>query len=164
VKEQTRAYLDKARELLDEADVILSVNRHEAAGRAAYMAGFHAAQAVIFETSGRIFKSHGGLQGEFQRMVRSDPRVSDDIRAFLGRTYNLKAIADYLIGPGSHISPEMAHEAVDSAHRFVECVAGLMPTPQLDLSDAERDRILDDIRNANAEREQDHERDGDRER
>jgi uncharacterized protein (UPF0332 family) len=129
VKEQTRAYLDKALELLDEADAILSINRHEAAGRTAYLTGFHAAQALIFETSGRIFKSHGGLQGEFRRMVRSDPRVPDDIRAFLGRTYNLKAIADYLTGPGSHISPEMAREAVDSAHRFVECITGLMPTP-----------------------------------
>jgi hypothetical protein len=51
VKKQTTAYLDKARELLDQAETILRVDLHEPAGRAAYMAGFHAAQALIFETS-----------------------------------------------------------------------------------------------------------------
>jgi uncharacterized protein (UPF0332 family) len=129
VKEQTAAYLEKARELLDQAETIFSVHLYEPAGRTAYLAGFHAAQALIFETSGRVYKSHGGLQGEFSRLVRHDPRVDDQIRAFLGRTYNLKGIADYLTGPGSHISDEMAREAIDSAKRFVECIAGLLPAP-----------------------------------
>jgi uncharacterized protein (UPF0332 family) len=122
VKEQTSAYLDKARELLDQAETIFDNGLYEAAGRTAYLSGFHAAQALIFETTGRIYKSHGGLQGEFRRLVRNDPRVDDQIRAFLGRTYDLKAIADYETGPGSHIS-------VDRARQFVECVAGLVPTP-----------------------------------
>jgi uncharacterized protein (UPF0332 family) len=83
----------------------------------------------VFETTGRVYKSHGGLQGEFHRLVMNNQRVDDQIRAFLGRTYNLKGIADYLTGPGSHISAEMARDAIDSAKRFVECVAGLLPTP-----------------------------------
>jgi uncharacterized protein (UPF0332 family) len=106
VKEQTAAYLEKARELLDQADAIFSVRLYEPAGRTAYLAGFHAAQALIFETGGRVYKSHGGLRGEFSRLVRNDLRVDDHNRAFLGRTYNLKGIADYLTGPGSHISAE----------------------------------------------------------
>jgi uncharacterized protein (UPF0332 family) len=52
VKAQTSAYLDKSRELLDEADAILRIDLYEAAGRTAYLAGFHAAQALIFETTG----------------------------------------------------------------------------------------------------------------
>jgi uncharacterized protein (UPF0332 family) len=98
VKPQTTAFLEKSRELLDDADAILSVNRHEVAARTAYLAGFHAAQALIFETSGRIYKTHSGVKGEFHRLVKDDPRVDDQIRAFLGRTYDLKAIADYLRG------------------------------------------------------------------
>jgi uncharacterized protein (UPF0332 family) len=129
VKEQTAAYLEKARELLAQAETMLSVCLYEPAGRTAYLAGFHAAQALIFETSGRAYKRHGGVQGEFSRLVRNDPRVDGQIRAFLGRTYNLKGIADYLTGPGSHISAGMAREAIDSAKRFVECVAGLLPAP-----------------------------------
>jgi uncharacterized protein (UPF0332 family) len=50
VRSQSSAFLEKSRELLDEADAIFDINRHEAAACAAYMAGFHAAQALIFET------------------------------------------------------------------------------------------------------------------
>jgi len=89
VKEQTSAYLDKARELLDNADAILRIDLYEAAGRTAYLAGFHAAQAFIFETSGRIYKTHSGVHGEFSRLVKDDPRVDDQLRAFLGQAYTL---------------------------------------------------------------------------
>jgi uncharacterized protein (UPF0332 family) len=105
VKAQTSAYLDKSRELLDEANAILRIDLYEAAGRTAYLAGFHAAQALIFETSGRIYKNHSGVHGEFSRLVKDDPHVDDDLRAFLGRTYSLKAIADYETGPGSPSRP-----------------------------------------------------------
>jgi uncharacterized protein (UPF0332 family) len=53
VKEQTGVYLDKARELLDQAEVILRIGLYEPTGRNAYMAGFHPAQGLVFETSGR---------------------------------------------------------------------------------------------------------------
>jgi uncharacterized protein (UPF0332 family) len=117
---------------------MLAVNLTEAAGRTAYLAGMHAAQAFIFETSGRIYKSHGGLQGEFSRLVKNDARVDDQLRSFLGQAYNLKEIADYETGPGSHVSPERAREAIDTARRFVECLTGLMPMPQADPTLAER--------------------------
>jgi uncharacterized protein (UPF0332 family) len=127
VKEQTGAYLDKARELLDQAETIFAADLYEPAGRTAYLAGFHAAQALLFETSGRIYKSHGGLQGEFARLVKDDPRVDDQIRAFLGRSYELKSIADYETGPASHISAERAREAIDSARRFIERITSMIP-------------------------------------
>jgi uncharacterized protein (UPF0332 family) len=126
VKAQTSAYLDKSRELLDEADAILRIDLYEAAGRTAYLAGFHAAQALIFEISGRIYKSHSGVHGEFSRLVKDDPRVDDDLRAFLGRTYSLKAIADYETGPGSHVSAESARDAIVTARRFIDRIAGLL--------------------------------------
>ena len=56
------AFLDKPRELLDDAEAMLRIDRHEAAGRTAYLAGFHAAQALIFETTGRIYKRHSGVR------------------------------------------------------------------------------------------------------
>ena len=40
--------------------------------RAAYFAGLHAAQALIFETTGRIRKRHSTVQGEFAGLVRDD--------------------------------------------------------------------------------------------
>jgi len=38
------------------------------------------------------------VQGEFARLVKNDPRFDMELRAFLPRTYNLKAIADYQTG------------------------------------------------------------------
>jgi hypothetical protein len=38
-----------------------------------------------------------------RRMMRDEPRVNAELRAFLGRTQNLKAIADYETGAGSHV-------------------------------------------------------------
>lgn len=56
------------------------------------------------------------------------PTLADDqIRAFLGRTYDLKAIADYETGPDSHISAERAREAIHNAKRFVETITGMIP-------------------------------------
>jgi uncharacterized protein (UPF0332 family) len=127
VKDQTGAFLDKARELLDQAETIFGIGLNEPAGRTAYLAGFHAAQALIFETSGRIHKSHAGVQREFSRLVKDDRRVDDPLRAFLGRTYSLKAIADYETGTGSHVSAKAARDAIDAARRFVECVTNLVP-------------------------------------
>lgn len=129
---QTGAFLDKSRELLEHADTMLGVGLNEAAGRTAYMAGYHAAQALIFEAMGRVFKTHSAVQGEFGRLVRDEPGVGPDVRAFLGRAYALKAIADYEIGPGSKVPAERAREAIQTARRVVECVTGLLPPDEHD--------------------------------
>jgi uncharacterized protein (UPF0332 family) len=49
VTPETGLFLDKARKSLAEAAAVLAINLHDAAGRAAYLAGFHAAQAFISE-------------------------------------------------------------------------------------------------------------------
>ena len=127
MKPQATAFLEKSRELLEHAETMLSVGLHEDAGRTAYLAGFHAAQALIFETHGRVFKKHSTVQGEFGRLVKDDARVDMEHRAFLGRSYQLKAIADYETGPGSKVSAETARTTLQTARRFVECVISLLP-------------------------------------
>jgi uncharacterized protein (UPF0332 family) len=65
VKAQTGAYLDKSREFLDKAQELFDAHHWpDEAGRAAYLAGLHAAQALIFERSGRVPKRHSTVQGE----------------------------------------------------------------------------------------------------
>ena len=105
MKEQTGAFLEKSRDLLERADTMMGVGLTDDAGRAAYLAGLHAAQAFIFETTGRVYKKHSGAQREYSRQVKDDPRVDASLRTFLSRTYQLKAIADYETGPGSQIRP-----------------------------------------------------------
>jgi uncharacterized protein (UPF0332 family) len=131
VKPQTGAFLDKARELLSRADAMLGIGLNEDAGRTAYLAGLHAAQAFIFESTGRAFKKHSGVQREFARLAKSEPSIDSELRAFLPRTYNFKAIADYETGPGSKMSAESARAAVQAARRFVEHVIALIPPNSL---------------------------------
>lgn len=127
MKPETSAFLAKSKELLDRAPALLAQDFTDDAGRAAYLAGFHAAQALIFEKQGRSPKSHGGVQSEFAFLVKNEPMIDRDLRAFLGRTYNLKAIADYETGPGSKVSTAQATEAIAAARSFVAAIVGLLP-------------------------------------
>ncbi len=63
------AYLTKARQSLNEARIVLANDLAEAAGRAAYLAAFHAAQAYIFDITGKAAKTHTGLRTEFSHLA-----------------------------------------------------------------------------------------------
>ena len=124
MKPQTAAFLAKSREFLNKANDLFGAHHWpDEAGRAAYLAGLHAAQALIYETTGHTRKRHSTVQGEFAQLVRNDPRFDMELRAFLPRTYNLKAIADYLIGPGSQVTVEQAQQAIATAIRFVDTIS-----------------------------------------
>ena len=105
---------------------MLRAGLNEDAGRAAYLAGFHAAQALIFEREERVFKTHNGVQGEFARLVKDDYRFDVNLRPFLGQTYKLKSIADYETGLGSKVTKAQAGEAIAAAKLFVARLAVLL--------------------------------------
>ncbi len=123
---ETDSYLAKARELLEQADAMLGISLHEAAGRTAYLAGFHAAQALIFARTGKVLKSHHGVHTEFLRLTKDDQRVDPTLRMFLSQTYNLKSIADDETGPGARISVERAKTAIATGRRFVALMTTLI--------------------------------------
>ena len=108
MKPESVSYLEKAQTLLSEAGAIFNTYLHEAAGRSAYLAGFHAAQTFIFELTGKAPKTHSGVHREFLRLTKDDPRVAPDLRIFLSQSDNLKAIADYQTGPGAKVPAELA--------------------------------------------------------
>jgi uncharacterized protein (UPF0332 family) len=120
-------YLAKSREFLAKANGMLESWPDEAA-RAAYLAAFHAAQAFVFEQTGQVAKTHSGVRTRFGQLIRSDPGFDPELRAFLGRAYNFKAIADYDAGPGAEIPPEHAARAIRTALRFVDRIADTMAT------------------------------------
>jgi uncharacterized protein (UPF0332 family) len=126
VRPEARQFLDKANLLLKDASTMLSVQLNEQAGRTAYLAGFHAAQALIFETNGRVLKTHHGVQSEFLRITQNEPRLGEELRGFLSRTYNLKAIADYETGSGTQIPHEHARAAIVAARRFIDAIESLI--------------------------------------
>ena len=115
--------------MLIEADGMLGMKYYDAAGRAAYLSGFHAAHALISERTARAVKTHRGVNAELHCLTREDPRLDTELRAYLGRAYNLKAIADYETGPQSEVSPELATEAVEMGKRFVAKMIELVEKP-----------------------------------
>lgn len=120
---EATGYLDKARRCLAFARTNLDVGLSNDAGRNAYLAAFHAAQALIFERTGRIAKSHHGVHAEFNRLALAESGVDAECRRFLAQSYNLKAVADYEVGADAEIPLDRAAMAVTGAGRFVERLA-----------------------------------------
>ena len=119
-------YLRKARHSLDEGRAMIEIGFPDAAGRAAYLAGFHAAQALIFQRGGRAVKTHRGVRARFAELAASEPALSNEFRGFLGRGYELKTTADYGIDPNDDISIEQARDALDTAERLVTRITELL--------------------------------------
>ena len=126
MRPEASAFLDKARDFLLKAEDMFADGWPDEAGRAAYLAGLHAAQAVIVERTGRIIKRHRGVRNELRRLAKDEPRFDFELSAFLARAYNLKAIADYETGPDAHVSAEFARGTIEAARRYVEVVAALL--------------------------------------
>ncbi len=81
---------------------------------------------MIFERSGRVTKTHKGVHTGFARLMRNEPRIDTELRRFLPQAYDLKAICDYELGPDAVVPREKAAAAVQTAARFVDCIASLI--------------------------------------
>lgn len=129
MKPETARFLDKARQCLEHARAILAIRIGEDAGRAAYLAGFHAAQALIFEQTGKTAKTHQGVQSQFLRLSKNDNSIPRDLLIFLSRAYHLKSVADYEIGPDAVVPVEQAAEAIAVAERFIAEIVRKLSAP-----------------------------------
>jgi uncharacterized protein (UPF0332 family) len=96
------------------------------AGREAYLAAFHAAQAIHFERTGKIAKTHRGLRAQFAAVARGEPSIDQPLSEFLGRAYELKSLSDYGTGSEASISFGTADAAIKTATRFVERITALL--------------------------------------
>ena len=128
MKAETADYLAKARATLSDAEKIAAVPVPHVAAREAYYAAYHAAEAYIFEQTGKVAITHRGVRGEFGRLARREPRIGRELTRFLATAYQLKATADYGIGPAvAPISADQATAAIAIARRFIDTVTQLLP-------------------------------------
>ena len=126
MKPEAADYLGKARQCLDDAKQIAAATPlHHIVAREAYLAAYHAAEAYLFERTGKAAKTHRGLRSEFGRLARGDPRIGREFLTFLTEAYEYKSIADYVVGPPS-ITGEEARLAIDTAGRLIDCIAALL--------------------------------------
>ena len=108
------AYLDKARQSLNEAQAVAVIGFYAAAGRAAYL-------AIMLRTN-KVAKTHAGVRSEFARIARDEPGLERGLASFLARAYNLKTAADYAVGVDVAVSASEATDAIDGAARFVGAI------------------------------------------
>jgi uncharacterized protein (UPF0332 family) len=123
VKEPTAAYLASAREALQDAERILAIDIPRQAARLAYSAQFHAAQAIIFERTGKVAKTHKGVSAKFSQIAAAEFPRGSGLPASLSAAYHFKEVADYEIGSITTVTPSDARKARDSAICFVNLVA-----------------------------------------
>ena len=126
MKPETEKALAKSARDLADADKMMSVGLHEAAARNAYMAAFYAAQAMIFEISGKVTKTHKGVHAEFARLTKDDPSFGAELRGFLSRAYNYKSFADYDDGPFSEVTKSNSEAALTASRDFINAVTSII--------------------------------------
>jgi uncharacterized protein (UPF0332 family) len=129
VSPETALHLAKARQSLAKAHAMLAIEMADEAGRTAYLAAFHAAQAIIFERTARTPKTHRGVRTQFGALARAEPSIDISLRQFLTDGYDLKTVADYEIDPAAAVSIEDAKAAIETSRRFVKCITALPGAP-----------------------------------
>jgi uncharacterized protein (UPF0332 family) len=128
VKAETTDYLAKARATLADAEKIAALPLPHIAAREAYLAVFHAAEAYIFEQTGKAAKTHRGVRSEFARLAKAEPRIGRDLVTFLGTAYQYKARADYAIGSAATpITPAEAAAATVTTALFIDAINRVLP-------------------------------------
>jgi uncharacterized protein (UPF0332 family) len=128
MKAETADYLSKARTSLADATRISTLPLPHIAAREVYVAVFHAAEAYIFEHTGKVAKTHRGVRSEFARLARSEPRIGRDLVTFLATAYQFKTRADYAVGPAATpISTAEAIAAISSAGRPIDTIIQILP-------------------------------------
>ena len=124
---EAAAYIEKARMCLAHARMMLDIKElGSEAGRNAYLAAFHAAQAFILVHTGKAAKTHSGVRSEFARLAKADTRIDSQFPAFLAQAYLLKEVADYELGPGSIVPRDRVEAAIQTATRFVDCIEAVL--------------------------------------
>ncbi len=112
MKPETAAYLASAAQALTDAKAILAIHIPGQAARLACYAQFHAAQALIFERTDRIAKTHRGVKNQFHKLAKEEPRIDGTLAGDLAASYHFKEAADYETGQESKISPEDSSDAI----------------------------------------------------
>jgi uncharacterized protein (UPF0332 family) len=126
VSPEAALYLAKAREALGEAKQIVAINLAQVAARSAYYVAFHAAEAMVFQQTGRAAKTHAGVRAEFSRLARSEPRITPDIKGFLARACQYEEVSDYSVDPGEAVTIRQAEQAKQLAEQFVDTVQTIL--------------------------------------
>ncbi len=126
MKPECAAYIDKARSQLSSARNLVRDGYANEAGRATYLATFNAAQAYIYDHTGKAAKTHAGVRSQFAQLSTLEPRIGADMTTFLSDAFNMKKVADYELGPDALLPMDRVMSAIAKATAFVERLSELL--------------------------------------
>src|SRR5205085_1447748 len=112
---------------LEKACNFLNVLRYsDEAARAAYLAGYNAAHALVFTRRGRIAKTHRGLRSAFAELARDEPQLDPSFTRFLAEAYTSKEQTDYGGGNADPVTEDEAQQMIETAARFIDVMADIL--------------------------------------
>ena len=129
MKPETASFLESAEQAISHAARILAIDIPGQAARLAYYAQFHAAQALLFERTDKIAKTHRGVDSQFHRIARTEPNLPPELAGQLSAAYRFKAAVDYEAGTAAAITAADAAEAIATAERFVAAIRQALTEP-----------------------------------
>ena len=111
--------MEQARKHLARAKRIAAIGIPEIAAREAYSTARRAAQVFIFERTGKVVKTHGGVHSRFSELWMAEG-MDKSLPTFLGEGLSFKQAADY--ADGVEADADQAEEAIAAAERFIAAV------------------------------------------
>ncbi len=123
MKEQTRAFLDKAKENIDACGDLIRTGHFEVAASRAYYAMFYTAEALLAE-EGEEFSSHGAVHSAFGQRFAKSGRLDTKFHRYLIDAYRERQAADY--DAPAEVGSEEAETLLDQAKELLNAAYGLL--------------------------------------
>ena len=121
---EQKALVDKARESVKAARLLLDQGFPEFSASRSYYAMFYVAEALLLG-EGEAFSKHAGVIAAFGRIFAKTGRVPPEFHKCILEALDLRQAGDYDIGV--IVSREQAEEQVRRAERFLEGCSSWMP-------------------------------------
>jgi uncharacterized protein len=122
MKNDAEAHLRRAREFLEDANVLLAKARYPRCASCAYYAMFHAAHAMLV-SEGLELQTHDAVKTKFGELfVKNQKVVTPEFGRMLAKAQDFRLDADYAIDARGEIEPGVAKQQLENAGRFVAMV------------------------------------------
>jgi uncharacterized protein (UPF0332 family) len=130
MNEEVQTHLQKAREALTDAELLLAQGSPEATVNRAYYTMFHAASAMHL-AEGRKYVRHREMIGNFNRLfVHEGKEVEPRFFEMLQSAFGLRDAADYAADGIRTVSRESAAAKVRDAREFLAMAVAYLKTKE----------------------------------
>lgn len=110
--------MEKAREALEDAQVLLMRNRNSGAVSRGYYAMYHAASAMLLR-EGLTIEKHAAVKAKFGESFVKRGLVDSKFGRYLNLALKLREDADYVSEGAVTITAQIAKEQVERAGQFL---------------------------------------------